>query len=324
VPRIVFVDTVLPTILNRLQASTPPGFELVVAGPEPAERRRLLKEADYLLTWSGPVGTELLDSAERVKLVQKVGQGVDNIDLAAARARGIPVCNAGGANTTSVAEHTILLMLSVYRRITALQNDVKGGSWPKWEYREVSREISGRNVGLIGLGNIGRKVAQRLGGWECQVAFNDIVDVPEDARHRLNVSPMGLDNLLRWADIVSLHVYLDEATRGLIGAAELALMRPSAILINTSRGEVVDEGALIAALDQGRLFGAGLDVMHREPPDPRNPLLAMDNVVVTSHIAAGTWDSLERTIRWAMANCARVERGEWPEFVQNGVLPGRD
>jgi phosphoglycerate dehydrogenase-like enzyme len=322
--RIVFVDTVLPAILNRLQASTPRGFELVVAGPDPAERRRLVREADYLLTWSGPVGNELLDSAERVKLVQKVGQGVDNIALSAARARGIPVCNAGGANTTSVAEHTILLMLSVYRRITALHKDVRDGAWPKWEYREVSREISGKNVGLIGLGNIGRKVAERLKGWECRVAFHDIIEVTDEVKNRLNVSPMGMDDLLRWADILSLHVYLDQASRGLVGARELALMRPSAILINTSRGEVVDEGALIAALDLGRLFGAGLDVLRDEPPDPSNPLLAMDNVVVTSHIAAGTWDSLERTIRQAMANCARVERGEWPQFVQNEVGPGGD
>jgi phosphoglycerate dehydrogenase-like enzyme len=205
-----------------------------------------------------------------------------------------------------------------------LHNDVRDGAWPKWDYREVSREISGKNVGLIGFGNIGRKVAQRLGGWDCQVAFHDIVELPDEVKRRLNISPMGMDDLLRWADILSLHVYLDESSRGLIGARELALMRQSAILINTSRGEVVDEGALIAALDQGRLFGAGLDVLDDEPPDPHNPLLAMDNVVVTSHIAAGTWDSLERTVRWAMANCARVERGEWPQFVQNGVGPSGD
>lgn len=200
-----------------------------------------------------------------------------------------------------------------------LSNDVRDGAWPKWEYRGVSYEISGKKVGIIGLGNIGRKVAQRLQGWECDLAFNDVVDIPAELQRELRLTHMNKDDLLSWADILTLHVYLDEGTRRLIGARELALMRPSSILINASRGSVIDEPALIAALQEGRLFGAGLDVLEQEPPDPRNPLLAMENVIVTSHIGAGTWDAVERTIVWAMENCARVERGERPRFIQNGV-----
>lgn len=317
--KLVFVDTVLPEVLDRIRAHVPAGCELVVAGPDPEERRRLVVDADCLLVWGGGISPQLLAAAERVRMIQKIGQGVDNIDLEGARRRGIPVCNAGAANTTSVAEHTILLMLAVYRRLVHLHRDVHAGRWPRFEYRAISREISGKKVGIIGLGNIGRKVAQRLQGWECEVAYHDIVEIPREVQQALNVRPMAKDDLLRWADIVTLHVYLDQRSYHLIGARELRLMKPSAILINASRGPVVDESALVEALRSGRLLGAGLDVFEQEPPDPSNPLLQLDNVITTPHVAAGTWDALERTIRWAMENVGRAMRGERPLHIQNGV-----
>jgi phosphoglycerate dehydrogenase-like enzyme len=252
-------------------------------------------------------------------MIQKVGQGVDKIDLEGARRRGIPVCNAGATNTTSVAEHTILLMLAVYKRLTAMYLDLRDGRWPKWEYRPVSHEISGKRIGIVGLGNIGRKVAQRLQGWECELAYFDLAEVPADVQASLRVRPMGLDDLLGWADIVTLHVFLADGSRHLIGARELGLMQPTAILVNAARGGVVDEAALIAALRDGRLAGAGLDVLAEEPTDPRNPLLTMDNVVVSAHVAGATWEALELTIAWSMENCARLERGERPLSIQNGV-----
>lgn len=318
-PKIVFVDSTEPAILERLRAYTPAGFEFVDAGPDPADRRRLAKDADYLLVWAGPLPANLLAGAERVRLIQKVGQGVDKIDLEGARRRGIPVCNAGATNTTSVAEHTILLMLAVYKRLTAMYLDLRDGRWPKWEYRPVSHEISGKRVGIVGFGNIGRKVAQRLQGWECELAYYDPIEVPADVQRALGARPLPLDELLAWSDLVTLHVFLSAESRHLIGARELNLMKSSAILVNAARGEVVDEAALVAALRAGQLAGAGLDVLAQEPTDPRNPLLTMDNVVVSAHVAGATWEALERTIGWAMENCARVERGERPLSIQNGV-----
>ena len=318
-PSIVFVDSTEPAILEQLRAHTPAGFEFIDAGSDPSERRRLAKDADYLMVWAGALPPDLLACAERVRLIQKVGQGVDKIDLEGARRRGIPVCNAGATNTTSVAEHTILLMLAVYKRLTAMYLDLRDGRWPKWEYRPVSHEISGKRVGIVGFGNIGRKVAQRLQGWECELAYYDPVEIPAGVQQALSAKPMPLDELLGWSEIVTLHVFLSVGSRHLIGARELDLMKRSAILVNAARGEVVDEHALIAALREGRLAGAGLDVLGQEPTDPRNPLLTMDNVVVSAHVAGATWEALERTIAWAMENCARVERGERPLSIQNGV-----
>lgn len=318
--KLAFLDVVLPNMLERLRAHVPPGVEFVAAGDESSEHRATLAaDADYLVVWQGGVSPEVLAGAPRVRLIQKVGQGVDNVDTAGARARGIPVCNTGGANTTSVAEYAILLMLAIQRRFSWIVADVREGMWPKFEYRGVSWELSGKKIGIIGLGNIGRKVARRLCGWECELAYHDILEMPAELERELGVTRMTRDELLEWADIVTLHVYLDERSRGLIGARELSIMKPAAVLINTSRGPVVDEAALIGALRSKRIAAAALDVLPQEPPDPRNPLLRMDNVIVTSHAAAGTWDALERTIVDAMANVARVERGEPPLNVQDGV-----
>ena len=254
-------------------------------------------------------------AAPRLRLVQLLSAGYDDVDLEAARRARMPVCNNGGANAISVAEHTLMLMLAVSRRLIWQHGNVSGGRWRGNGPAPRMYEIFDKTLGIIGLGTIGKKVARLARAFGMRVTYYDIVRLSEDAEDRLGVRFRLLRELIVSSDIVSLHVPLNEATRGMIGAEELALMKPEAILINTCRGAVVDEAALHRALDAGRLFGAGLDVLDQEPPSPENPLLKLENVVLTAHFAGPTWDNHAARFRNAFDNVQRVHRGESPLWV---------
>lgn len=312
-PTIAFLSVLPPALFELLQRATPAGFTLLAVSAETeAERLAVAHEADYLMVWGGGVSGRLIEVASRARLIQKVGRGFDDIDLAAAGRRGIPVANAGETNGVAVAEHTILLMLAVYRQMGRLDAAVRQGRWFKFELRLGSFELYRKRVGIIGLGAIGKKVARRLQGFECEVAYYDIVRPELQTERALGASFLPRAELLASSDIVTLHVPLQADTRGLIGREELRLMRRSAVLINTARGAVVDEPALYQALQNRWLAGAGLDVYAHEPPDPANPLLELENVVLSPHVAGGTLEAAERTIRAAMDNVLRVEQGELP------------
>jgi len=315
-----FIDVVSPMVAEVLSEETPPGMRLELLVQNTAQARLdLARRADVLLAWAGPIHGGEIEASPRLLLVQKTGQGVDNVDLEAATRRGVPVCNGGGANAATVAEFTILLMLALARRLRTLESEVRNGGWPNFAYRDISFDLMGKTVGIVGLGNIGKNVARRLRGWECEVLYYDIVRPSPEQEAALGVTFVPLDTLLRQVDVLTLHVSLNPSTYHLIGARELALLRPGAVLVNASRGPVVDEPALIAALERGKLAGAALDVVEQEPIDLDNPLLRMPNVVLTPHAAAGTRDCVRRMVRSAMANIARVAAGEPPRNVQNGV-----
>jgi D-3-phosphoglycerate dehydrogenase len=293
-------------------AQKPEGLELVfIETPDPQEQMAKLREADYMLCSWTPVSGSVIEAAPKLKLIQKYGIGVEKIDLDAAARRGVPVCIAAGVNAVAVAEIAITLMLAVYKRLCVAHNSLRDGKWLKWELRTGCYELWKKTVGLIGGGNIGRAVAKRLcHGFECRVLYYDVCRLPPETETACGMTYAPMEELLRQADIVSLHVPLMPETRGLIGARELAMMKPSAILINTSRGGVVDESALIEALEKGVIANAGLDVFAKEPPDRDNPLLRMDNVVVTPHNGGGTVDTMKRIFGHAFDNVMRVERGE--------------
>ncbi len=263
-------------------------------------------------------GNATLDLASRcpgLKLVQVSSAGTDRLDVAGLAALGIPVSNGGGGNAISVAEHAIALMLSVYRKLNVQMASAKAGKWAEGIRREWwpnAHELTGKTVGIVGLGHIGQNVAQRLLGWECEVLYEDAVDRPADLEARLGVTRVTRDDILARSDVVTLHVPLLDATRGMISDAELDAMKTSAILINTCRGPVVDEAALIRGLNAGKIAGAGLDVLEQEPTSPDNPLLQMDNVVVTPHMASFAQESWDRSRRFALENALRVVNGEDP------------
>jgi phosphoglycerate dehydrogenase-like enzyme len=310
---LVFCVDVLPTAMRELMAGQKPeGLDLIFADTsEEKERVAKARDADYILCSWTPVSGQVIEAGERVKLIQKYGIGVDKIDLQTAARRGVPVCIAAGANAVAVAETAITLMLAVYKKLCVAHNSLRAGQWLKWELRTGCYELWQKAVGLVGGGNIGRAVAKRLScGFECRVLYYDAYRLPPETETSLGMIYTPLEDLLRQSDIVSLHVPLTPETRGLIGAKTLAMMKPSAVLINTSRGGVVDEPALIAALRQGAIAAAGLDVFAKEPPDRDNPLLQMDNVVVTPHNGGGTVDTMKRIVGHAFNNILRIERGE--------------
>jgi phosphoglycerate dehydrogenase-like enzyme len=242
--------------------------------------------------------------------------GYDHVDVEAARKAKVPVSNNGGANATAVAEHTLMLTLAVLKRLVRFHIDVVAGRWRASDLVEARvHELSGRTFGIIGLGNIGKKVARRVAAFDARVVYYDVRRLTEHEEDALGVRFVLLDELLRGADVVSLHVPLDDRTRHLIGPRELGLMKPGAVLINTCRGPVVDEAALQAALASGRLAGAGLDVMVEEPPAKDHPLFGLPNVTFTPHSAGPTWENWVARFRNGFDNIQRVAGGGRPLWV---------
>ena len=261
--------------------------------------------------------TEFISNLGNLKLIQTFSAGTDWMDKASLAELGVNVSNNGGANAVAVAEHAVLLMLTIERKLDRQIESVKNGTWmvgvggDRTEYHT----LVGKRIGIVGLGRIGSRVAKRLQGWECEVVYYDSVNFDEDYVKDAGATFVELDELLETSDIVSLHVPLEQTTRHMISDREFALMKNSAILVNTCRGPVVDEAALKRALSDGQIFGAGLDVTEVEPIETDNDLPNLPNVVVTPHMATRALESEHNATAYALANVARVARGEDPEWV---------
>ncbi len=262
---------------------------------------------EVLLHVLTPVTAAMIEAAPKLKLIQKIGVGVNTIDLDAAQARGVAVCNMPGTNSQAVAEQALALMLAVLRRIPALNDLTKAGhGWnADSAILDSSGEIAGRTVGLYGLGNSAQRLAKALAALGAELLYT--------ARHRHADLPYRYataDELLERSDILSLHVPLTDETRHMLDDRAFARMPKGAILINTARGELVDEGALLRALQRGHLRGAGLDVFNREPVAADNPLLALPQLVATPHISWLTPETLRRSMKVAAENSRRIGAGE--------------
>ncbi|MBV8702693.1 MAG: 2-hydroxyacid dehydrogenase [Acetobacteraceae bacterium] len=303
--------------MEVMRELAPAGFDVLTARPNAPEFRAALDDVEYVVGLGEfPTDDAFFRAAPRLRLIQLMSAGYDRIDIAAARRAGVPVCNNGGANAVAVAEHALLLMLAVSRRLAWQHAMVVSGRWRGNDVASVRLfELYGRTLGIVGLGTIGKKVARLARAFGMDVLYYDIARLSEDEADQLGVRFRLLNELLRGSDIVSLHVPLTRLTRHMIGAAELRLMRPDAYLINTCRGPVVDEAALHEALASGAIAGAGLDVFEQEPPAADNPLFALDNVVLTPHFAGPTWDNQYTRFRNAFDNVQRVARGERPLWV---------
>jgi phosphoglycerate dehydrogenase-like enzyme len=296
-----------PEHLRRLEEA---GGEIVpnqVGRPyRAAELLEALRGIDAIVTGTDELTAEVIASAERLKTIAKHGVGLDGIDLPAARARGIVVSAAFGAVHDSVADLTLALLLAVARGVVPAHNATRTGKWKGF----MGMELRDKVLGIIGLGRIGKEVALRARAFGMQVVAHDIRPDPAFAAAQ-GVRYLELPALLAAADAVSLHAGLERAGRPLLGAAELASMKPGAILVNTGRGHLVDEAALAEALRAGKLMGAGLDVFQREPPEG-SPLLGLDNVVLAPHMAGDTRDARRRMGEITVENVVRVMRGERP------------
>jgi phosphoglycerate dehydrogenase-like enzyme len=290
-----------------IRSQMPPGWTLLApgAGGDLADG---LRGCDFILVADHAVTAEHIAAAPRLRMIQHQGVGYERIDLEACRARGIPVALTPEGTSVGVAEHTLLLILALYKQLVKSALGVGEGKWMQWELRHTSFELCGKTLGLVGMGRIGREVARRALAFDARVTYFDPgVPQPSDLGVRRVES---LEEFLGEADIVSLHIPAGGGNRHFANAERLRLMKPGAILVNTARGALVDEAALVDALRSGRLAGAALDVLEKEPPAPDNPLARLENVLITPHIAAGTRDALVTKMRSAFANLVRFTRGE--------------
>jgi D-3-phosphoglycerate dehydrogenase len=271
-----------------------------------------MAEVDILVPGLPIVTAEMLARGSRLKAVLKHGVGVDNIDIAAATARKIPVCNAPGTNANAVVELVLVNMIALSRRLPMMHADMLQGTWK----RCFGTEIGGKTLGIVGLGSIGKELAIKAIALGMRVIASDIYrDTSFAAKH--GITFLGLEALLQESDYVSLHVIGGEGTENLIGAAELAKMKPSAFIINCARGTVLDLTALAAALAQGKLAGAAIDAYPSEPPDYNHTVFKSPNVIFTPHSGADTKESGLRTGEFTLANIRKILAGEKPVALLN-------
>jgi phosphoglycerate dehydrogenase-like enzyme len=314
---VVFIHGLPQRIVDVILSFNPEGFTTTVLGGKTPEEQQLtiVKDADFIMAYRARLSDRVLRSAAKARLVQILSAGYDNMNLALLRELKIPCANNGGANSWAVADHTLLLMLSLYRRLLASDQATREGGWNAPIDGMNTFEMAGKLVGILGFGNIGRQVARRAQGFDATVQYYDRYPLPPERERELKVKRVSLEELFRTSDIITCHAPLTRDTRHVVNREHLAMMKPTAVLINTSRGPVVDEAALLEALQHKRIAGAGLDVFEKEPVDPNNPLLRMENVVVTSHTAGTTWDTWSRRAAFAYQNMKRVWEGQPPQAV---------
>lgn len=294
---------------------------LVPPPPAPEAVREVIAEADIVIgdgRHKHRLDAATLALATRCRFIQQPSAGFDVIDVVAAARLGIPVANAGGFNREAVADWVVMAILNLVRHGARLDRHMRQGEWSQGHFE--GREVSALTIGIVGLGNIGQAVAARLNGFGSRVLYHDI-----QSRDGVGVEAerVGFTDLLERADVVTMHVPLNDTTHGMIGAAELELMGPDAILVNASRGPVVDEHALTGALESGGLGGAALDVFEYEPLATDSPLRWMENVFLTPHVAGGTREAKVRAMDVVATNLRRVLAGQEPLHVVNDAAARR-
>jgi len=304
-----------PVLFKRL---TDAGLTPVVK-PAPAQDFEAFVNAvcgyAYVIA-NGPWNKEALTRASsRLKLLVKFGVGVDNIDVKAAGELGIAVANAPGSNSEAVAEQAVALMLALARGVAVRDGAVRSGRWDS----SMNDTLVGKTVGLMGFGNIARAVAKMLSGFPVRLIAYDILMDGESAK-KLGVEPVGLTELCAGSDVLSLHIPANDQTRHIINAEFLNRLKNSAYIINTSRGSIVDETALVNALKNGRLRGAGLDTFETEPLPAGHPLLSLPNVVLSPHSASNTAQAFERIMECCVENVIAFSKGEYRNVINKDVI----
>ena len=278
---------------------------------------REARDAELIVTSFFPtISARVIDAAPRLRAIVKYGVGVDNIDLDAATRRGVMVVNCPEYGSETVADHAFALLLALARKIVQINRATKESAWvwPAPEYCGV--DLAGKTLGLIGFGQIGRAMARRAAGFGLEpIAYDPYVE-PEIMTAR-GARPVAFDELIERSDFVSVHCVLTPETRGLVGAAELRRMKRDAYLVDVSRGAIIDEAALVRALTEGWIAGAAMDVFAEEPLAPGYPLLGLDNVILTSHLAWYTKEADARLAADCVARVTELVRGETPKNIKN-------
>lgn len=320
-PLILLTNKYSDKVLATVKMLIPDGFDF--ASLEVANQKNLLEkagEADYFLA-SGRVRIDhaVLEAAKKLKMIQRTGVGTDTLDLYELKKRDIPVYVNAGVNAVSVAEHTILLMLAVLRRLPWVDAGLKTGIWQKNDIGIENNSLQNKAVGLLGAGDIGKLVAKMLKAFSVKILYYDPVKLSEKEERTLGIEFCSFDELMKQVDILSLHCPLNPQTRGIIGPFALSLMKKDAFIINTGRGPLIDETALVTALQAGQLKGAGLDVFSNEPPPKDHPLFSLSNVVLTPHVGGLTLETFSTMIKDAFENIRLFHNGK-ADLLENKRL----
>jgi D-3-phosphoglycerate dehydrogenase / 2-oxoglutarate reductase len=316
-PKVLITDYAWPSLDIERTILGAAGAELLIAPPgDDGELLELARQASAILTCWRPVTAQLLDVAVDCRTVARYGVGLDNIDVVRATELGMLVTNVPHYCVDEVSDHAAALILALSRHVTAFARDVVGGRWDNTAHGPMHR-LRGRTLGLVGYGAIAQALAVKMHGFGMDVIAYSPRLRDRRPEHGVVAVPT-LDDLLRSADVVSLHVPLNDTTAGMIDEHALSLMKPTAFLINTARGQVVDSVALFGALTSGRLAGAGIDVLSQEPPGADNPLLAdLPNLIVTPHAAFASVESLVELQTLAATHVLQVLLGGLPDNIVN-------
>ena len=314
--KVICIQPLHPEGMKLLNARD--DLEVIVPdSPDPATWANFLPGAEAICVRLTKISRAMMEQAPNLKIISRHGVGLDNIDVAAATERGVMVATVGTANSPSVVEHTIAMMFALAKRLPVLDRAVREGDYWRGRTRLESMDVAGRTVLIIGLGRIGSRLAKALNGLGLKCLGVDPAYTPAE------IEAMGCEPVVEFrtalprADFVTVHCPLQEDTRGMIGAAELARMKPSAYVINCARGGIVDEAALLDALNSGRIKGAALDVLVSEPPAPDDPLLACDRVILTPHSAASTPETMMRSSMTVAQNVLDCFDGKVPASLVN-------
>lgn len=314
---VVVTDHVFPNLDQERDILAAAGHELRYEADTkaPEEVRAAVSGADAVLNCYAAMGAEVITSMEGCRIIARYGIGLDTIDITAATERGILVTNVPDYCIDEVSDHALALILALGRGIARLDRSVRAGGWDPMIVRPL-RRLHGLALGLVGFGRIARRLAEKAAPIGLRILATDPY-VPDEAIRAAGVEPMGLESLLGSSDVVSIHVPLTEESRHLIGAKELERMRPDALLVNTSRGPLVDVDAVRGALEAGELGGVALDVLEREPPDPDDPLLRREDVIVTPHAAFYSEESMAEQQRKAAEQVVEALAGRTPPYAVN-------
>jgi len=294
-------------------------------GGQKSDLIKAVTDADVIVgdfTNNIAMDADVVRAAKRCVLIQQPSTGYQHIDVDAAAKEGIPVANIAGANTFAVAEHAIMLILACLKKLLLANEKTKRAEWAQDEMQLYGIfELWGKTLGIIGMGRIGREVAKRALPFGVRLIYYDVRRPSQAEERELAITYRDLDQLIAESDIITIHTSLTPETENLISADRIARMKPNAIVINVSRGNIADEAALAKALKEKKLQAAGLDVFSEEPISPKNPLLGAPNAVLTPHIAGVTSESMLRIIDMSVENVARILRGQEPINIVNGVKP---
>ena len=312
--KVALVHSVSPEIYDEIALYSPEGLTTINIDLKKSlnTNNALVKDAEFIMLCGNVIPDEIIKATDKVRLIQLLSAGWDFLNIPLVQELNIPVANNGGANSWAVADHTLMLILSSYHRLIEVDKATRAGKWGYPLDGTNVFELANKKVGLLGLGNIGRQVAKRLLPFDAHIQYCDLMRLSSKDEHALSINYVDLETLFSTSDIISIHIPLVDSTYQLVDKKLIDLMKPSSIIVNTSRGSIINESYLIDTLRNRRISGAALDVFEQEPIEKDNPLLLMENVIVTPHSAGNNWDAWSRRAKFGYSNIQNVINGGEP------------